>query len=69
MVRTMLEDVRALLIDLDGVLHVEEKPIAGGAEAVRRLSERGYQRVALIMNEEVKRDLKELQETTGRADG
>ena len=116
MVRTMLEDVRALLIDLDGVLYVEEKPIAGAAEAVRRLRERGlplrfvtnttahsrdrtlqklarlglgvddrelitpaalavrhcrergHQRVALIMNEEVKRDFKELQETTGRAD-
>jgi HAD superfamily hydrolase (TIGR01458 family) len=116
MVRTMLEDVRALLIDLDGVLYVEEKPIAGAAEAVRRLRERGlplrfvtnttahsrdrtlkklarlglgvdggelitpaalavrhcrergHHRVALIMNEEVKRDFKELQETTGRAD-
>ena len=116
MVRTMLEDVRALLIDLDGVLYVEEEPIAGAAEAIRRLRERGpplrfvtnttahsrdrtlhklarlglevadrelitpaalavrhcrergYHRVALIMNEEVKRDFKELQETTGRAD-
>jgi HAD superfamily hydrolase (TIGR01458 family) len=116
MVRTMLEDVRALLIDLDGVLYVEEQPIAGAAEAVRRLRERGlplrfvtnttahsrdrtlkklarlglgvdsdelitpaalavrqclehgYQRVALIMNEEVKRDFKELEETTRRAD-
>ena len=112
----MLEDVRALLIDLDGVLYIEEEPIAGAAEAVRRLRERGlplrfvtnttahsrdrtlhklarlglevddrelitpaalavrhcrergYHRVALIMNEEVKRDFKELQETTGRAD-
>ena len=27
----MLEDDRALLIDLDGVLYVEEEPIAGGA--------------------------------------
>ena len=116
MVRTMLEDVRALLIDLDGVLYVEEEPIAGAAEAVRRLRERGLplrfvtnttahsrdrtlhklarlglevddrelitpaalavrhcrergcHRVALIMNEEVKRDFQELQETTGRAD-
>ena len=41
MVRTMLKDVRALLIDLDGVLYVEEEPIAGAAEAVRRLRERG----------------------------
>ena len=116
MVRTMLEDVRALLIDLDGVLYVEDEPIAGAAEALRRLRERGlplrfvtnttahsrdrtlhklarlglrvddrelitpaalavqhcrgrgYHRVALIMNDEVKRDFKELQETTGRAD-
>jgi HAD superfamily hydrolase (TIGR01458 family) len=112
----MLEDVRALLIDLDGVLYVEEQPIAGAAEPVRRLRERalplrfvtnttahsrdqtleklarlglgvddrelitpaalavqhcrerGHHRVALIMNEEVKRDFKELQETTGRAE-
>jgi ribonucleotide monophosphatase NagD (HAD superfamily) len=116
MVRTMLEDVRALLIDLDVVLYVEEEPIAGAAEAVRRLREhglplrfvtnttahsrdrtlhklarlglevddrelitpaalavrhcreRGYHGVALIMNEEVKRGFKELQETTDRAD-
>jgi phospholysine phosphohistidine inorganic pyrophosphate phosphatase len=112
----MLEDVRALLIDLDGVLYVEEQPIAGAEMAVRRLRERGlalrfvtnttahsrdrtleklarlglgvddhelvtpaalavgycrergHQRVALIMNEEVKRDFKELKETTGRVD-
>jgi HAD superfamily hydrolase (TIGR01458 family) len=112
----MLEDVRALLIDLDGVLYVEEEPITGGAKAVRRLRERGlplrfvtnttaysrdrtlqklarlglgvddhelvtpaalavqhcrergHRRVALIMNEEVKRDFTELKETTGRAD-
>ena len=111
----MLEDVRALLIDLDGVLYVEEEPIPGprrrqsaararaaaplryqhdraltrsdtpqarppwfevddrelitpAALAVRHCRERGYHRVALIMNEEVKRDFKELQETTGRAD-
>ena len=41
MVRTMLEDVRALLIDLDGVLYVEQEPIAGAVEAVGRLRERG----------------------------
>jgi HAD superfamily hydrolase (TIGR01458 family) len=112
----MLEDVRALLIDLDGVLYVEGELIAGAAKAVRRLRERGlplrfvtnttaysrdrtleklarlglgvdddelvtpaalavqhcrecgHQRVALIMNEEVKRDFEELEETTGRAD-
>ena len=116
MVRTMLEDVRALLIDLDGVLYVENQPIPGAVEAVSRLRERGlalrfvtnttahsrdrtlkklarlglgvddrdlitpaalavqhcrdrgYHRVALIMNDEVKRDFKEVQETTGRAD-
>ena len=116
MLPLMLEDVRALLIDLDGVLYVEEKPIPGAVEAVSRLREhrlalrfvtnttahsrdrtlhklarlgfgvddrelitpaalavshcreRGHQRVALIMNEEVKPDFKELQETTGRAD-
>ena len=115
-VAEMLEDVRALLIDLDGVLYVEDEPIAGAAQAVRQLRERGlplrfvtnttahsrdrtlkklarlglrvdsgelvtpaalavrhchergHQRVALIMNDEVKRDFKELQETTGRAD-
>ena len=116
MVRTMLEDVRALLIDLDGVLYAEDQPIAGAAQAVRRLRERGLplrfvtnttahsrdrtlhklvrlglgvydrelitpaalavqhcrecgqHRVALIMNEEVKRDFRELEDTTGRAD-
>jgi HAD superfamily hydrolase (TIGR01458 family) len=116
MVRTMLEDVRALLIDLDGVLYLEEEPIPGAVEAVTRLREhrlalrfvtnttahsrdrtlhklarlgfgvddrelitpaalavrhcreRGHHRVALIMNEEVKRDFTELEETTARAD-
>jgi len=58
MVRTMLEDVRALLIDLDGVLGL----------AVGHCRERGHHRVALIMNQEVKRDFTELEETTGRAD-
>jgi HAD superfamily hydrolase (TIGR01458 family) len=112
----MLEDVRALLIDLDGVLYVEEEPIAGASEALHRLRERGlalrfvtnttahsrdrtlqklarlglgvdshelitpaalavqhcrergHRHVALIMNEEVKRDFAELQETTAHAD-
>jgi HAD superfamily hydrolase (TIGR01458 family) len=116
MVRIMLEDARALLIDLDGVLYVEEEPITGAVEAINRLREhrlalrfvtnttahsrdrtlnklarlglgvddrelitpaalavqpcreRGHHRVALIMNEEVKRDFKELDGTTGRAD-
>lgn len=112
----MLEGLRALLIDLDGVLYVEDEPIAGAAEAVHRLRERGlrlrfvtnttahsrdqtleklarlrlgvdrrelvtpaalavqycrergHERVALIMNEEVKPDFAELVETTGRVD-
>lgn len=116
MVRTMLEDARAVLIDLDGVLYVDWEPIAGAAEAIDRLREhrlalrfvtnttahsrdqtlnklarlglgvddrelitpaalavrhcreRGHHRVALIMNEEVKRDFEELEDTTGRAD-
>ena len=112
----MFDGVGALLIDLDGVLYVEEEPIAGAAEAierfrgsglalrfvtnttaysrdrtleklarlglrvasgelvtpaalaVQRCRERGYRRVALVMNEEVKHDFAELQETTGGAD-
>jgi HAD superfamily hydrolase (TIGR01458 family) len=112
----MLEGVRALLIDLDGVLYVEDQPIAAASETVQRLRDAGFQlrfvtnttvhsrqrtleklarlrigvdscelitpaalavqhcrarrheRVALIMNEEVKRDFAELEETTGRAD-
>jgi len=115
-VAEMLEDVRALLIDLDGVLYVEEEPIAGAVEAVERLRgrgvtlrfvtnttahsrdrtlaklarlgfsvagrelvtpaalavqhcrEQGHQRVALIMNEEVKRDFAELQESADHTD-
>jgi HAD superfamily hydrolase (TIGR01458 family) len=112
----MLEEVRALLIDLDGVMYVDEEPIAGAAEALRRLRARdlalrfvtnttarsrgrtleklarlrfgvesrelitpaalavqhcresGHERVALIMNDEVKQDFSELQETADRAD-
>ena len=112
----MLEDIRALLIDLDGVLYVEEEPIAGATEALRRLRERGlalrfvtnttahsrgrtlqklarlqfrvdgdelitpaalavrhclkrgHQRVALVMNEEVKQDFSELEESGDRVD-
>ena len=33
----VLPDVRALLIDLDGVLYVEDEPIPGAVQAVRRL--------------------------------
>jgi HAD superfamily hydrolase (TIGR01458 family) len=106
----MLDGVRALLIDLDGVLYVEEEPIAGAVQAVQRLAaspaalrfvtnttaysrertlaklarlgfavddrqlitpaalavrhcrEGGMRRVALIMNQEVKRDFADLQE-------
>ena len=116
MVLRMLGDVRALLVDLDGVLYVEEQPIPGAVEAINRLRtpslalrfvtnttaysrdrtlrklarlgfgvddrelitpaalavghcrERGHRRVALIMNEEVKRDFAELEETANRAD-
>ena len=32
----MLNKLRALLIDLDGVLYVEDEPIAGAREAVER---------------------------------
>jgi HAD superfamily hydrolase (TIGR01458 family) len=38
----MLERVRALLIDLDGVLYVEDAPIAGAREAVERLRSDGF---------------------------
>jgi HAD superfamily hydrolase (TIGR01458 family) len=106
----MVEGVRGLLIDLDGVLYVEEEPIPGAVAAVGRLRasglglrfvtnttarsrdqtlarlarlglpvadrelitpaalavayclERGHRRVALIMNEEVKRDFAELED-------
>ena len=107
----MLENLSALLIDLDGVLYVEEEPIAGAVEAVERLRRgglalrfvtnttarsrdqtlqklarlglslqghelvtpaalavqhcrrRGHRRVALIMNEGVKRDFAELEQS------
>ena len=36
-----LADVRAVLLDLDGVLYVEDEPIAGAAEAVRELRRAG----------------------------
>jgi HAD superfamily hydrolase (TIGR01458 family) len=116
MLSAMLEDVRALLVDLDGVLYIEEEPIAGATEALQRLRardlalrfvtnttahsrdrtleklarlrfrveshelitpaalavqhclKRGHQRVALIMNDDVKRDFSELQEATDRVD-
>ena len=112
----MLERARALLLDLDGVLYVEDDPIAGAPEAierlrgghltlrfvtnttahsrertldklarlgfavedhelvtpaalaVRRCRERGHTRVALVMNDEVKRDFTALEEAAGKAD-
>ena len=116
MLADVFESVGALLIDLDGVLYIEEEPIAGAVDAVesfrgrgltlrsvtnttaysrdrtleklgrlgfrvasaelvtpaalavQRCRERGHRRVALIMNEEVKHDFAELQETEGDAD-
>jgi HAD superfamily hydrolase (TIGR01458 family) len=107
----MLEGLRALLIDLDGVLYVEDETVPGAREAVERLradglalrfvtnttarsrpqtldklrslgfdvaeeelitpaalavahcGERGHSRVALLMNEEVKRDFAALEES------
>ena len=112
----MLENVEALLIDLDGVLYVEEEPIAGAAQAVQQLRdaglplrfvtnttahsrdqtltklarlgiavesaelvtpaalavqhcrERGNRRVALVMNDDVKRDFSELEQAADRVD-
>ena len=111
----MLDAVSALLIDLDGVLYVEDEPVEGAVDAVRRLREggfalrfvtnttaysrdrtlaklsrlgfpvadreivtpaglavrycreRGYRRVALVMNDEVKRDFADLEESGERA--
>ena len=111
-----MDGIRALLIDLDGVLYVEEEPVPGAVDAVRRLGERqlalrfvtnttahsrertlaklarlgfsvadpalitpaalavrhcrdgGLHRVALIMNEEVKRDFADLEETDEHCD-
>ena len=108
--------IRALLIDLDGVLYVEDEPVAGAREAVERLRgaglalrfvtnttahsrartldklhrlgfaveerelvtpaalavrhcrDRGHRRVALVMNDEVKRDFEELEEADEEAD-
>jgi HAD superfamily hydrolase (TIGR01458 family) len=37
----MLEGIRALLLDLDGVLYVEDEPIPGAREAVERLRRAG----------------------------
>ena len=37
----MIETVGAVLVDLDGVLYVEDEPIAGAREAVERLRAAG----------------------------
>lgn len=112
----MVSKIRALLVDLDGVLYVEDEPVAGAREAVERLRaagfalrfvtnttahsrertldkldrlgfavterelvtpaalavrhcrERGRRRVALVMNDEVKRDFRELEEAADAVD-
>ena len=112
----MLEGIAALLVDLDGVLYVEEERVPGSVEALKRLRdrglalrfvtnttahsrdrtlqkltrldfsvderelvtpaalavrhcrERGHERVALVMNVEVKRDFAELEEVASGAD-
>ena len=112
----MLEGITAVLIDLDGVLYIEEQRVPGSLEALKRLRdgglalrfvtnttahsrertldkltrlgfavpdrelvtpaalavrhcrERGHERVALVMNEEVKRDFSQLEETASRAE-
>ena len=112
----MLENVKALLIDLDGVMYVEQEPIEGAltaiqelrdggmalrfvtnttahsrrrtlekltrlgfgvepdelvtpaALAVRHCRERGHERVALVMNDEVKQDFAELVQAGDRVD-
>ncbi len=111
-----LDGVRALLIDLDGVLYVEEKPVPGAVHALGRLRasslalrfvtnttahsrdrtlakltrlglpvadrelitpaalavrhcvDAGMRRVALVMNEEVKRDFADLEEAEASCD-
>jgi HAD superfamily hydrolase (TIGR01458 family) len=110
------EGIRALLLDLDGVLYVEDEPIAGAVEAVSHLRgaglalrfvtnttahsrartlekldrlgfhldqqelvtpaglavthcrRSGHARVALLMNDEVKDDFRELEETEDAPD-
>jgi HAD superfamily hydrolase (TIGR01458 family) len=110
------EEVTAVLIDLDGVLYVEDAPVEGSVDAVERLRgagfalrfvtnttahardetlaklarlgfavedselvtpaalalrycrQRGHRRVALVMNDEVKRDFADLEEAGEQAD-
>jgi HAD superfamily hydrolase (TIGR01458 family) len=111
-----MEAIRGLLIDLDGVLYVEDEPVHGAADAIaelrarglplrfvtnttsrskrqtlerlsrlgfqvpdgdlvtpaalarERCTDRGHERVALVMNEEVKEDFEGLTEATGQVD-
>jgi HAD superfamily hydrolase (TIGR01458 family) len=111
-----LDAIRAILLDLDGVLYVEDEPVEGALEAVAELRdqgmalrfvtnttarprrriverlerlgfaldpaelstpaalavrlcrERGHDRVALVMNEDVKEDFAELDEVESGAD-
>ena len=44
----------AILLDVDGVLHVSGEPIAGGAEAVERLRELGH-RLRFVTNNTTRR--------------
>jgi ribonucleotide monophosphatase NagD (HAD superfamily) len=44
-----LANARAVLLDLDGVLYVEDEPIAGAGDAVRRLRDAGLG-VRLVTN-------------------
>jgi HAD superfamily hydrolase (TIGR01458 family) len=46
---TFVEDVRAVLLDIDGVLTVSWKPLPGAVDAVRRLRDAGL-RLALLTN-------------------
>ncbi len=48
----MLEGISSLIIDLDGVVWLEGKPIKGAAEALRALEERG-KRLAFLTNNSV----------------
>lgn len=41
--------MQAVLLDIDGVLHVSMRPIAGAAEALRRLEQQGY-RLCFVSN-------------------
>lgn len=61
----MLAQVRALRIDLDGVLYAvgDEELVTPAALAVAHCARHELRRAALAMNEEVKRDFAALEET------